>query len=235
MIHERYVAPFPGKVMKGKNGKMTLDRPQQEWLKTYFPTVKSITLREMMGVSLYTFYRIVKETKVKKSDEVKSQIWRDASYKGKETCRSNGYYASMKGKAPSPQCIESVKRHWQRVREGKDLHYLKQLQRDDPEQYSAYCKRVGRKRHLLIKDEHFRMLSGMKRNTKLRLSLVHYTKSQCSHRYNALRRGYWVYDDCSERGGERFNIYYDSDTQRSLRFEANLKKDGFNIIDGTNL
>jgi hypothetical protein len=56
-----------------------------------------------------------------------------------------------------------------------------------------------------------------------------YTKSQTSHRYNALRRGYILMTDCSEQGGERYNIYYDKDTERAEIFERNLIADGFHI------
>ena len=65
--------------------------------------------------------------------------------------------------------------------------------------------------------------------------VTHYTKSQRNHRYNAIKRGYWVYEDWSEAGGERYNIYYDADTERSQIFEKNLVADGFNVIDGSNL
>ena len=37
-------------------------------------------------------------------------------------------------------------------------------------------------------------------------------------------------DDCSEQGGERYNIYYDNETQRSSIFEKNLLKDGFQLM-----
>ena len=58
---------------------------------------------------------------------------------------------------------------------------------------------------------------------------VPYTKRQTSHRYNALKRGYIVMQDCSEQGGERYNIYFDQDTERSPIFENNLLKDGFKL------
>jgi hypothetical protein len=35
--------------------------------------------------------------------------------------------------------------------------------------------------------------------------------------------------DCSEQGGERYNIYYDKDTERAEIFERNLIADGFHI------
>ena len=36
-------------------------------------------------------------------------------------------------------------------------------------------------------------------------------------------------EDCSESGGERYNIYYDNQTHRSEKFENNLISDGFNV------
>jgi hypothetical protein len=59
-----------------------------------------------------------------------------------------------------------------------------------------------------------------------------YTRRQAEHRYNALKRGYYVMEDCSEQGGERWNIYYDESTRRSAVFERNLKADGFRVIEG---
>ena len=58
-----------------------------------------------------------------------------------------------------------------------------------------------------------------------------FTRSQVNHRYHALRRGYFFMEDCSEGSGERYNIYYDGETARSPRFETNLEKDGFRIME----
>ena len=56
-----------------------------------------------------------------------------------------------------------------------------------------------------------------------------YNRRQVSHRHNALKRGYIIMEDCSEQGGERYNIYYDNETKRSPIFERNLLKDGFQL------
>ena len=47
---------------------------------------------------------------------------------------------------------------------------------------------------------------------------------------DALKRGYILMADCSDQGGERYNIYYDDQTQRTPIFEKNLINDGFQII-----
>lgn len=91
------------------------------------------------------------------------------------------------------------------------------------EQRSKTLKETNRK-------ERLRLMYGMKRKHKYYIALKPYRRSQLQHRHGALQRGYLLAEDCSEQGGERWNICYDSDTQRSERFERNLIKDGFHVL-----
>jgi hypothetical protein len=71
----------------------------------------------------------------------------------------------------------------------------------------------------------------MERKTRLKcIVMCKYTRRQTAHRYNALKRGYIVMEDCTEQGGERYNIYYDNETERAPIFEKNLLKDGFHLL-----
>jgi hypothetical protein len=75
------------------------------------------------------------------------------------------------------------------------------------------------------------MIYGLARKTKLEcIMMCKYTRRQVSHRYNALKRGYIIMEDCSEQSGERFNIYYDNQTQRTPIFEKHLIEDGFTLL-----
>lgn len=85
----------------------------------------------------------------------------------------------------------------------------------------------------MIRKERRRELFGLERKTKINLPIKPYTRSQSQHRYNALKRGYFVMQDCSEGSGYRFIIYYDENTVRSLLFERNLQADGFKIQQWT--
>lgn len=229
--------PFPGPLQyEGPYHKLTLTEEQVAWLRRYFPTTMGITLRRMMGVSLTTFYRILRELGIRKSDAVRARIWRAASKKGVRTCQENGYYDSLRGRKPSQQAIDAARKRWERIRNGEIPGPWAVFRQEHPKLYKQIRKQVGEKRKALIRREKFRLLSGMRQETKLRnIVLKPYTRSQVSHRSNALRRGYWFYEDYSEQGGERYNIYYDADTRRSSRFERNLIADGFNVIDGSAL
>lgn len=234
------VPPFPGgkipRQTKRPYHEVVLTAEQEEWLRKYFPTNRGDILRNMMGLNLTTFYRILRTLGIKKDQRTRARIWRAASRKGKEKCRKNGYYDSLRGKKPSPQCMEAMHERWQRVREGKELHPMAQLKKDHPRLYKKACEERRNKRLRLLKSEKLRLMSGMKQESRLKnIRVVPYTKSQVSHHLNAVRRGYWYYKDCAEDDPERWNIYYDEETQRAPKFEANCIKDGFHILDGTNL
>jgi hypothetical protein len=80
----------------------------------------------------------------------------------------------------------------------------------------------------MISKEKRRIIYGLERKTKLKVVVLNpYTRSQLHHRCNALKRGYLLDMDCSEGQPGRYVIYYDDETQRSAKFEANCIKDGF--------
>jgi hypothetical protein len=119
---------------------------------------------------------------------------------------------------------------WQEVRDGKREHPTLIMKRKNPRKYKAWMQRRSEQRKEAIRKEKIRLFYGLQRHTRLRMVVMcKYTRRQLSHRYNALRRGYIVMEDCSEQSGERYNIYYDDQTQRTPLFEKNLLKDGFRI------
>ena len=114
---------------------------------------------------------------------------------------------------------------------GKREHPFRIMKRKNPRKYRKWMQCKSEERKEVIRKETRRMLYGLQRQTKLRfIVLCKYTKRQISHRYNALKRGYIIMEDCSEQSGERYNIYYDDQTLRTPIFEKNLINDGFHLI-----
>jgi hypothetical protein len=145
-------------------------------------------------------------------------------------CEKNGYYDSLRGRQPSEACRKAAAQMWQDIRDGKREHPARIMRRENPRKYRKWMERRSQERKEVIRKERRRMLYGMERKTRLKcIVLCKYTKRQVNHRYNALKRGYIVMEDCSEQSGERYNIYYDDNTQRSTIFEQNLIKDGFHV------
>lgn len=214
--------------------RIVLTRAQREWLQRWYPAIENPRIMEVSGLKRAALCRIARDLGLKKSVECMESIRRRHGEAVRRTCEANGYYDSIRGRKPSAKAIASVRRFWADVRAGLREHPMKAMKARDPQRYEEICRRAGERRREFIRKEYRRMLYNLPRKTKFTFMVLNkYSSSQISHRYNALRRGYFVMDDCSEEGGERYNIYYNEDTRRNKLFEKNLVKDGFKVIDAT--
>lgn len=241
------IDPFPGelsrveKIVKyttrsGRTAFMPCKRfhltPEQEaWLRKWFPEVENSVIKEVSGMADSTMHRFAREFGLAKSENGLNGIKKRQAAKIKKACEKNGYYESLRGKKPSPQCLEAAAIWWQEVREGKHDAPMTALRKKNKWKYNAVMKRKGRSLSETYRKEVRRAVLGMPVKTRLRIVTCPYTKSQVSHRHNALKKGYIIIDDTSERGGERYNIYWDKRTKRAPIFEKNLIKDGFQLIE----
>ena len=203
---------------------------QRAWLCKWFPEEENSRLMAASGMSHSTLHRFARELGLTKSQSGWKRIKKRQTAHAKRACEKNGYYDSIRGRQPSEACRKATAQMWQEVREGKREHPARIMKRTNPRKYRKWMERMSQERRETIRKETRRVLYGMERKTRLRIVMCKYTDSQRNHRYNALKRGYIVMEDCTEQGGERYNIYYDGDTERAPIFEKNLLKDGFKII-----
>jgi hypothetical protein len=240
------IDPFPGvltaqfvdRPFTTKTGKAGCQRvktwvltdEQRAWLCKWFPEEENSRLMAASGMSHSTLHRFARELGLTKSQSGWKRIKKRQTAHAKRACEKNGYYDSIRGRKPSEACRKATAQMWQEVREGKREHPARIMKRTNPRKYRKWMERMSQERKETIRKETRRVLYGMERKTRLRIVMCKYTDSQRNHRYNALKRGYIVMEDCTEKGGERYNIYYDSETERAPIFEKNLLKDGFKII-----
>lgn len=204
---------------------------QKEWLCRWFPEVENSRLAELSGMSLGTLHRFAREFGLTKSVKGMRGIKKRQAAHIKKVCEENGWYDSLRGRAPSEATRQGSARMWQDIRDGRREHPARIMKRKNPRKYRKWMERKSESRKAAVRRERARAIYGLERKTNLRIVLQKYTRRQTAHRYNALRRGYFVMQDCSEGSGERYNIYYDGDTKRSVAFERNLVADGFRVID----
>ena len=226
--------PFPGELTKkpGKRNSMTyvLTEEQEEWFRSFFPEVENIKLMKASGMSHSTLHRLARAMGLTKSEEGMNGIKKRQAAHIKKVCEKNGYYDTLRGVKPSDASIEGTRRMWQQIREGKRLHPIHVVKRNDIMRYNELMQKKSQQRKELIYKERRRELYCIERKTRLHLPVNRYTRSQISHRCNAINRGYIIVDDYSEHGGERYNIYFDGDTDRSRILERNLERDGFTVL-----
>ena len=240
------IDPFPGVLTKqmvdrpfttklGNQGcqrvkAWVLTDEQRAWFCKWFPEEENSRLMKLSGMSHSTLHRFAREFGLTKSAKGIKRIKKRQAAHIKKVCERNGYYDSLRGRQPSEACRQATAQMWQDIRDGKREHPARVLKRTNPRKYRRWMQRKSEERRETIRKETRRMIYGLPRPPRLRcVVMCRYTKRQVSHRYNALRRGYILLQDCSDAGGERYNIYYDDQTQRTDIFERNLIKDGFHL------
>ncbi len=244
------IPPFPGELTAQfverpfitKTGKAGCQRvkawvltdEQRAWLCKWFPEEENKVLMKASGMSCSALHRFARQFHLTKSAKGIKRIKKRQATHIKRLCEKNGYYDSLRGRRPSEACRRGTAQMWQDIRDGKREHPAHAMKRNNPRKYRRWMQRKSAERKETIRKEQLRMLYGLERKTKLKcIVMCKYTKRQTAHRHNALKRGYILMEDCSEQGGERYNIYYDDDTQRTPLFERNLIKDGFKILQWT--
>ena len=212
---------------KGEVHRRVLNDEQREWLCQWFPTIENKRLAKAMGISLYKLHCFARELHLTKSEEGWRAIKRRQTKAMAKANHKNGCYDRKRGHTPSEATLEGNRRRWEKVRAGLEELPQDIAKRKHPKRWQASLKKRSDDRKEMIRKEKRRIVYGMERKTSLKVVVKPYTGSQTSHRYNALKRGYLLDMDCSEGQPGRYVIYYDDETQRSAKFEANCIKDGF--------
>jgi len=223
------MTPYPGQTetTSGKIHRLVLNDEQREWLCRWFPVTENKRLAKAMGVSLYKLHCFAIELNLTKSEEGLRAIKQRQTKAMAKTNHKNGCYDRKRGHAPSDATIEGLRRRWEKIRAG--LQELPQdiVKRKHPRKWKASLKKRSENRKEMVRKEKRRIIYGLERKTKLKAVMTPYKRSQRHHRCSALKRGYLLDMDCSEGQPGRYVIYYDDETQRSAKFEANCIKDGF--------
>ena len=213
---------------RGKVHRRVLNDEQREWLCRWFHTIENKRLAKAMGISLYKLHCFARELHLTKSEEDWRAIKRRQTKAMAKTNERNGCYDRKRGHAPSEATMEGNRRRWEEYRQGLRESPYDTIKRTDPKRYKAIKEKRSQNRREMVAKEKRRIIYGLERKTKLKIVVMKpYTRSQLHHRCNALKRGYLLDMDCSEGQPGRYVIYYDDETQRSAKFEANCIKDGF--------
>ena len=212
----------------GKGHRLILNEEQRKWLCRWFPTTENNRLAKAMGISLYKLHCFVKELNLTKSEAGMKAIKRRQTKAMTKTNYRNGCYDRKRGHPMSEATIAGRRRWLDEYRKGLREWPTKAMKEHDPKRYQALQKKCSQSRKKIIAKEKMRILYGLERKTSLKVVVMKpYTRSQIAHRFNAIKRGYLLDADCSEGQPGRYVIYYDDETERSAKFEANCIADGF--------
>ena len=185
-----------------------------------FPKNSNRRMMTWFGIGFSTLQRFKREFGLEK--DMKS-IFRQQAKDTKRICERNGYYASIRGKAPSEACMEAARRL-----RAAGFHPIKQLKANNPRKYKRLMQKKSEQRKELWRKERMRMVYGLERRTKLRLPLNSLTHAASACKYMMIRECNYFADP----DGDSHIICYDSQTRRSEKREATAIRHGFTIVEG---
>ena len=192
---------------------------EAEFIRLY-PITMNPVMMDWFGISFSTLQHFKRKLGLQKNRRV---ILKKHAAQVKQICKHNGYYDSLKGKAPSPQCHEAYKR-----KAAQGFSSIRSLKENNRRKYNSLMKRKSEARRAVWADERRRVRIGLSQKTRLNMPQFPFTPNQTNARYRALNWGY-ILGDRREDQGERYIIYYDKDTDRHPIFERNLSRYGFTL------
>ena len=184
-----------------------------------FPKNSNRRLMTWFGISFSTLQRFKRELGLEKDMQtIRKQQAKDT----KRICERNGYYASLRGKAPSEACMEAT-----RQLRASGFHPMKQLKANNPRKYKRLMHKRSEQRKELYRKEQLRAFYGLERQTNLRIPSSPLSHSASSHKHAMIKSCNYFADPL----GDPHIICYDSETQRSARREATAAKYGLEVVE----
>ena len=184
-----------------------------------FPKNSNRRMMAWFGISFSTLQRFRRECGLEKDMKaIRKQQAKDI----KKICERNGYYASIRGKAPSEACMEATRRL-----RAAGFHPMKQLKANNPRKYRRLMLKKSEQRKELWRKEKLRAFYGLERQTHLRIPSSPLSHSASSHKHAMIKCCNYFADPL----GDPHIICYDSETRRSARREATAAKHGLKVVE----
>ena len=184
-----------------------------------FPKNSNRRMMTWFGISFSTLQRFKREFGLEK--DMKSII-RQQAKDTKRICEKNGYYASIRGKAPSEACLEAT-----RQLRAAGFHPIKQFKANNPRKYKRMLRKKSEQRKELWRKEHLRQKYDLDRQTSLHIPLNPMSRRAAAQKHAMIKCCNYFADPL----GDPHIICYDSDTQRSARREATAEKHGLKVVE----
>lgn len=206
----------------GNRGGKSLTEQQEAWIVKHYKHTSNSDILKKFGIGESALHRIARKHGLKKSKQYLKKQQLENSEKGRATCEKYGIY---------DESSERLSERWRIAKEeGRSYGYQKGVsnkQRLTKKQYKAMCEKMSVSINELWRKERMRVKWGLEQKTNLRVASG--GKTRMSHRYMFRKRGYIV-----DYGSN--DVYYTSETTRSLIAESRAKSRGLNILpynDGT--
>lgn len=193
-------------------------------LEAHFVRLYPITLnRDMMrlfGLSFVTMQRFKRQLGLTKNKKV---IIRKQAEVCKKVCEENGWYDSLRGKAPSEACQEAI-----RQLRASGFHPMKALKKKNPRKYRRILEKRSEARKAAMRRDRLLIDWGLTPHHNFVLPYDPYGKKRMVFRNCCKQVGYIPGN--ARIQAERWTIYYDQNTRRGVTREQHGVALGFKFL-----
>ena len=189
----------------------------EERFRKLFPVTLNRDMMRLFGISFVTMQRFKRKLGLKKN---KRTIIRKQAEVTKKICEANGWYESLRGKAPSEAAMEAA-----RKLRAKGWYPLKGMKHKSYHKYQRIMRQRSERRKELMRKERIREYNGLERQTKLHIPYDAYGAKRICFR-NCCRQAGYIPGN-ARKPQERWIIYYTPDTKRGEIREKNGRALGF--------
>lgn len=206
----------PMRKVRGVDAYYLDDDTKAHFIRLY-PTTLNRDMMRIFGISFSTLQRFKRELGLEKKMQT---IRHKQAQIAKQICEENGWYDSLRGKAPSEACMAAA-----RKMRAEGFHPLRQLKKKNYAKYKRVMAKRAEARKELERKERLRANWGLERQTNLHRPYDPFGYKRTSFRNTCKQVGYIpgsAYDQA-----ERWVIYYTPETKRGKIREEHGQRLGF--------
>ena len=182
-----------------------------------FPVTMNRDMMRLFGISFSTMQRFKRQLGLTKNKKV---IIRKQAEVCKKICEENGYYDSLRGKAPSEAAMEATRRL-----RATGWHPMQALKQKNPRKYHRILEKRSEARKELMHKERIRVDWGLGKQTNLHIPYDPYGRKRSLFKNTCKAVGYIPGN--AHDPAERWKIFYTQDTKRGTIREQHGTALGF--------
>lgn len=169
-----------------------------------YPVTMNRDMMRLFGISFSTMQRFKRQLGLQKKMKT---IRHKQAQVAKKICEQNGWYDSLRGKAPSEACMEAT-----RKLRAEGFHPMKALRKKNKRRYDRICEQRSERRKELMRRERLRVDWGIGQNTNLHIPYDPYGRKRSTFKNCCKQVGYIPGN--AHDPSERWTIYYTQETKR---------------------
>ena len=205
-----------------RNGR-SLTEKEQAWIIKHYQHTKNEDIMAKYGIGESTLHRFARKIGLKKSPQQRKKTQRNATEAARMACIQFGVYEETARRMKAK--LQEMSARGERI-PGSFAPGVNNLMRLGPKRNAERIEKARHSRNESIRKDRIRLHFGLPQKTKMHLTFNGYTdihRKKAAHRHIFRKFNYivdWGSDD----------IYYDEQTERRPKMEANAAKYGLKVM-----